>query len=196
MSVEFFEGGAGTGKTTKLMSTLQQRLEAVQLSDSQNVLALTFMHGSRHRLASRLRSVPLARQRHECKTIDSFAWHLVCRWRGALATEQNGHVDLTQWSFDERCAAAARLLEQENVRQWVCRRFPVIVVDELQDVRDARLTSIQALSKGSHLIAAADEFQDLGGTGETGENAAVTWLRSIATATSLSQNHRTNARTC
>src|SRR5713226_1840243 len=121
MSVEFFEGSAGTGKTTKLMSALQERLSSVPLGDGQDVLALTFMHGSRHRLASRLGTVPLARKRHECMTIDSFAWHLICRWRGLLAGDQNGTFDVARCSFDERCAAAARLLGHENVRRWVCR---------------------------------------------------------------------------
>ena len=188
MSVEFYEGAAGTGKTTSLMTSLLRRLETVPLTEGQDVLALTFMHGSRHRLANRLRHVSVVHQRHECLTIDSFAWHLVCRWRGVLAEGQNGACDLGGWTFDERCGAAARLLAQENVRRWVCRRFPVVIADEMQDVRDARLTIIQSLSQTAHVIAAADEFQDLN---SVGSNAAVDWLRCVVAPTSLNRNHRT-----
>lgn len=188
MSIECFEGGAGTGKTTSLMASLQSRLETVPLTDGQGVLALTFMHGSRHRLANRLRRVPLARANHECMTIDSFAWHLVCRWRGVLAVAQNGTCDVARWSFDERCEAATRLLALDNVRSWVCRRFPVVIVDEMQDVREARLSIIQRLSETAFVIVAADEFQDLH---TVGDNAAVAWLRGNSTPRVLTQNHRT-----
>jgi hypothetical protein len=188
MSVEYFEGGAGTGKTTKLMAALQQRLEATPLADGQSILALTFMHGSRQRLGARLVGMPLIRHRHECMTIDSFAWQLVCRWRGALAAEPYGTSNVAQWSFEERCQAAARLLAHMHIQAWVCRRFPVIIADELQDVRDARLSIIQALAQTAHIIGAADEFQDLG---NIGNNPAVLWLRAISAPTVLDVNHRT-----
>lgn len=170
------------------MASLGRHLGNVPLREEQIVLALTFMHGSRQRLSGHLARVALARQRHECMTIDKFAWHLVSRWRGVLAAGRGGVADISQWSFDDRCSAAAELLARENVRSWICRRFPVVVVDELQDVCDARLSMIQSLAEVGHLIAAADGFQDLGGVGE---NAAVMWLRSIATPTPLQKNHRT-----
>ncbi len=188
MSIECYEGGAGTGKTHSLIVALERRLTTTPLEDGQSVLAITFMHGSRHRLASRLRALRAARGRHECMTIDSLAWHLVCRWRGLLAAIGTDVRNLPGWSFDQRCEGAASLLANGSVRRWFCRRFPIVIVDELQDVRGSRLAVVKSLAADAHLIAAADGFQDLGALGDS---ESVAWLRDAATPTVLTQSHRT-----
>ena len=98
MTIQAVEGGAGCGKTYRLMELLAERLETHPLNDGQRVLALTFMHGSRRRLSERLRSVANLRGRMECCTIDAFAWRIYRRWRGlagALAIAPVSYTHLT-----------------------------------------------------------------------------------------------------
>lgn len=185
MSVESFEGGAGTGKTHSLMTAIEQRLRATPLEEDQRVLAVTFMHGSRQRLTARMRRIASLRGRFDCMTIDSLAWHLVCRWRGLLAASP---TSLGAWIFDQRCEAAASLLTRTNVRRWLSRCYPLVLVDELQDVDGFRLDMIKGLTVESHAIVAADGFQDLRGTGDS---PAVLWMREVCTPTVLTQCHRT-----
>ena len=47
VTVQTFSGGAGCGKTFRLMQALSEYLIATPLREGQKVLALTFMHGSR-----------------------------------------------------------------------------------------------------------------------------------------------------
>jgi superfamily I DNA/RNA helicase len=54
MSLQFIEGGAGTGKTTTVIARLGQLVAKSPLGAHQRVLALTKMHGSRRRVRDRL----------------------------------------------------------------------------------------------------------------------------------------------
>ena len=94
-----------------------------------------FMHGARLRLATRLGRVGQLGRRFECVTIDSFAWRLLGRWR-ALAARVGGAIPDT---FDGRCDLAGTLLERPEVCAWVIARFPIVVIDEAQDLRVERL---------------------------------------------------------
>lgn len=186
LSVEAFEGAAGTGKTHSLMVAMEQRLQDIPLDEGQRVLALTFMHGSRQRLTARMRCLVSLQGHFDCMTIDSLAWHLACRWRGLLAADP---LSLRAWNFDQRCEAAASLLRRTNVRRWLSRCYPLVLVDELQDVDDVRLEMIKWLTHESHVIVAADGFQDLRGTGDS---PAVVWMREVSVPTVLTQCHRTH----
>jgi len=167
------------------MAAIEQRLHNAPLEDDQRVLAVTFMHGSRQRLAARMRRIDSLRGRFDCMTIDSLAWHLVCRWRGLVAAHATA---LGSWTFDQRCEAAASLLGRANVRRWLSRCYPVVLVDELQDVDECRLAMIKGLVIDSHVIMAADEYQDLR---TTGNSEAVAWMRTVCVPTVLTHCHRT-----
>jgi hypothetical protein len=52
----------------------------------ERVLALSFMHGARQRLDSRLREINGLSGRYRAVTVDSFAWRLVQRWRRLAAS--------------------------------------------------------------------------------------------------------------
>ena len=72
-------------------------------------------------------------------------------------------------------------------------RYPIVVVDELQDCKGSHLTIIQAIESCCHVIAAADEFQDLQ---SSGPSDAVEWLhRSAGKKNVLNGNRRTNDTT-
>lgn len=77
MAVTAFEGPAGTGKTYSLMDHLSDRLREQPLALHERVLALTFMHGARRRLDSRLREIDGLAGRYQAVTVDSLAWRLV-----------------------------------------------------------------------------------------------------------------------
>jgi superfamily I DNA/RNA helicase len=188
MSVSFFEGPAGSGKTTRLCETLARRLAQHPLLPDQQILALTKMHGSRRRMQSRLDGLPGLRRRFMCTTVDSFAWHLVRRWR-TLGRAQ-GWNDLPETDYREVCRRAGALLGFGMVRSWITRAFPVVVIDEMQDSKGGQLEIVRCLSESASCLAAADDFQDLDASAQ---NEAVAWARANGTITPLTQNHRTEA---
>lgn len=189
MTIQAVEGGAGCGKTYRLMAMLAERLETHPLDNGQRVLALTFMHGSRRRLSERLRSVANLRGRVDCCTIDAFAWRIYRRWRGlarALAI-----APVTEGEFDSVCEAAGMLLEQPQVCAWVAVSFPIVLVDEGQDLKPERLRMLRALAGIVHALVAADEFQCLDQA--LRPNPLVAWLQHDAEPETLLQVRRTNA---
>ncbi|MCW2240419.1 AAA family ATPase [Azospirillum canadense] len=156
MTIRAFQGGAGCGKTYRLMRTLAESLTDCPLASGQRVLALTFMHGSRRRLDDRLRELGHA---YECATIDSFALRVVTRWR-SLA-DHLGHALPLETEYGTVCAVAAALLEQPSVVGWVAASHPIALLDEAQDLTEERLRIVRALEARLTLLVAADEFQCL-----------------------------------
>ena len=187
MTVQSFSGGAGCGKTYQLMRALEQWLQNTPLRDGQKVLALTFMHGSRRRLAERLRSMPTVASRHDCLTLDSFAWRLVRRWVSMV--ELHGFVGLQPDQYDRVIEAAGHLLEDVTVAKWVFATFPILIVDEAQDLSAGRLRVITSLAAHSMVFAAADEFQCL--DEQLRPNPACAWLAQTGVLTNLEEPRRT-----
>ena len=106
-------------------------------------------------------------------TVDSLARRVICRWRTITRTI-DPELDLgAAADFKNICRVAAIVTARENVSGWLRVRYPVLVVDELQDCKGDHLCIIQAIESCCHVIAAADEFQDLQ---KTGPSAAVEWL--------------------
>ena len=188
MTLFAVEGAAGCGKTVRLMATLKETLAAVPLHNGQRVLALTFMHGARRRLHEKLRGIDALRARAQCITVDSFAQRLVRRWR-SLATAL-GVSPLQPNEYDAQCDAAGLLLERPEVAAWVAASFPIVLVDEAQDLKPQRLRMISALAQSIILLVAADDFQCLDPT--LRPNPCVAWLRSACTPVMLTEMHRTN----
>lgn len=189
MSLEYFEGPAGCGKTYQLVEALKMFLASHPLGEDQAVLGVTYMHGSRRRMHSRLTKLTVLRGRFLASTVDSLARSIVWRWR-TLATEIEPHLDFSGTvDFDMVCRVAANLLRRQSVFGWFCIRYPIVVVDEFQDCKGDRLCIIQTIESCCHVIAAADEYQDLQ---PDGLNAAVAWLHASAgKQTVLSGNRRT-----
>lgn len=187
MTLAAVEGIAGSGKTFRLMQLLADRLVAAPVLDGQRVLALTYMHGSRRRLVERLAGVGGLNGRVECTTIDGYAWRLVRRWRGLVAAL--GFPELLEDQFDAVCDLAGALLEQPEVRAWVAQSFPIVVVDEGQDLHPQRLRMLVALSSAAHVLVAADEFQCL--AEELRPNPLVAWVHTQVAPEVLVQPRRT-----
>lgn len=162
MSFVGFEGPAGTGKTHELIETVRRRVTMPDIEAGQRVLALTFMHGSRRRLDERLQQFAETRGRFLCTTIDSFAGHLLTRWKG-LAGELPNMND-----FDRVCDSCGSLLERPEVARWVAASFPIIALDEAQELKPCRLRIVKALEIPAKLFVAADEFQCLDEGTDTG----------------------------
>ena len=188
MSTKGFTGGAGTGKTTSLLSELDAYLTAHPLAPGQRVLALTFMHGSRQRLAERL-AKSSARRHCECITLDRFAWEICRRWRSRLRAGGGSLLlDFDAPDYDATCEAAGRLLASPGVVKWVAARYPVIVLDEFQDCAPVRLALAQYLHGSVTMLVAADDFQNLN---RTDESPSVAWLRGLNVCEELTVNRRT-----
>jgi hypothetical protein len=189
LSLEYFEGPAGCGKTYQLVEALKTYLVSRPLTEDQAVLGVTYMHGSRRRMHSRLTKLSVLRGRFLASTVDSLARSIVWRWR-TLARDIEPGLDFSGVAdFDMVCRVAANLLRRQSVFSWFCIRYPIVVVDEFQDCKGDRLCIVQAIESCCHVIAAADEYQDLQ---PDGSNAAVAWLHASAGKhTVLSGNHRT-----
>lgn len=185
MSIWGVCGGAGTGKTTRLLLRLEERLAEHPLEPERRVLALVRYHGARFRLIDKLNK-SAARGRFDCFTFDRFAWQLCSRWRGRLRD-----LDLLlpgDNAYDETCSVAAALLAEGDVARWVAAQYPIVLVDEFQDCREGRLEIVQRLAGVAGVAVGADEFQDLS---STGPNPAVAWLRSSTKVEELTVVHRT-----
>ncbi|WP_297902824.1 ATP-dependent helicase [Metallibacterium sp.] len=188
MTLFAIEGAAGCGKTVRLIAALREALSEAPLRDGQRVLALTFMHGARRRLHDKLRDIVDLRGRLHCVTVDSFAQRLVMRWRGLGTTL--GVTALQPDQYDEQCDAAGLLLEQSEVAGWVAASFPIVLVDEAQDLKPQRLRMISALTGSTRLMVAADDFQCLDPS--LRPSPCVIWLRQACTPVELTQIHRTS----
>lgn len=157
-----FEGPAGTGKTYQLIAAVTAHCADRALQAHERILALSFMHGSRRRLDEQLRSIPTLRNRAVAMTIDSFARSIWNRWRTLAARHM---IDIGD--FDQTCNACGQLLECPQVAAWVSRSYPVVLVDEAQELSTPRLRIVRALEKAATLFVAADEFQCLDETLDT-----------------------------
>ena len=186
----FFEGPAGSGKTHEMIECASRLADDVLADDRQLLLALTFMNGARHRLTARFTDVPKTRGRFRCQTFDAFAGLVTSRRRSLLrelAAPDGSPLNV----FDQTCRDAAVLLETAQVAQWVASSYPLVVVDEAQDLDAHRLSLLRALSTVTFVIAAADDFQDL--TGRADAAQVMMWLRGAQTVTRLSTNRRTSS---
>lgn len=190
MTVVSFSGGAGCGKTFQLMAALSGHLHRKPLQEGQKVLALTYMHGSRRRLHERLDNLPGLARKHECTTVDSFALRIVRRWQALL--QDLGYGAIAPEEHDQVVRAAAAALEQAAVCQWVASSFPVMLVDEAQDLTEDRVRIVAALAAQIDLFAAADEFQCLEPT--LRPNPAVTWLTGAGEVRDLTRPQRTDVQ--
>jgi superfamily I DNA/RNA helicase len=94
--------------------------------------------------------------------------------------------------FDGPCCLAAMLLEQEPVRQWVAQMFPLVLIDEAQDLDEHRMRILQKLSLSCRIVAAADAFQCLHDGRDT--TPLIGWLEAAGQTHRLMQPWRTQQR--
>ncbi len=188
MTFDFFEGAAGTGKTHNLVGRAGELVQDGALSDGHKLLALTFMNGARRRLDARLGENPAFRRRFDCQTFDVFARTLAAR-RRSLITQAMQQQAAALNEFNGPCCLAASLLEYDPVRHWVARSFPLVLVDEAQDLDEHRMRILQGLSQSCRIVAAADAFQCL----HDGRDTAplIGWLEGAGQTYRLTQPRRT-----
>lgn len=188
MTFDFFEGAAGTGKTYNLVGRAGEIVQDGTLGEGHKLLALTFMNGARRRLDARLGDDAVFRRRFDCQTFDVFARTLAARRRSLITPDLRAQVAALN-EFDAPCALAAALLEQETVRRWVARSFPLILVDEAQDLDEYRMRILQGLSPSCRIVAAADAFQCL----HSGRDTAplIGWLEGAGQTHRLARVRRT-----
>lgn len=189
MILAFFEGPAGSGKTHQLVDAAVAAARALRANGNSKLLALTFMNGARQRLNARFSAVPALRGRFVCSTFDSFAALVVHRRRSVLRCLAQEELDNLSM-FDRTCVSAAQLLEEPAVAAWVAAAYPVVVVDEAQDLDRHRFRILKALEPLSAIIAAADEFQNLNENVDT--TGTLRWLRQGQSVANLTQIRRTS----
>jgi len=193
MTLELFEGAAGTGKTYNLVYRATELVRDGVLGEDRRVLALTFMNGARRRLQSNLGQNVLFRRRFECQTFDVFSRTLAARRRSlltgnAVALERAAALN----EFDGPCSLAATLLETPAVQRWVAGSFPLVLVDEAQDLDEHRLRVLQGLAASCKIVAAADAFQCLDDRLNTA--GVMGWLEGTGRTHRLTQPRRTAQR--
>jgi AAA domain len=99
-------------------------------------------------------------------------------------------VDEQLNQFDQTCIDAARLLEVPAVAAWMAAAYPLVVVDEAQDLDAHRFRMLQGISAASCVVAAADDFQNLNPRIDT--NSVMEWLRAADHPVRLSRIRRTS----
>ena len=114
-------------------------------------LALTFMNGARRRLDARLGENPVFRRRFDCQTFDVFARTLATRRRSLITPEMEAQAAALN-EFDGPCALSATLLQYQAVQQWIARTFPLVLVDEAQDLDEYRAAILRGLSSSCGLL--------------------------------------------
>lgn len=188
MTFDFFEGAAGTGKTHNLVGRAGEIVQDGALGEGHKLLALTFMNGARRRLDARLGENAVFRRRFDCQTFDVFTRTLAARRRSLITLDVQAEA-AALGEFDGPCALAAGLLEEEAVRRWVARSFPLVLVDEAQDLDAYRTRILQGLAPSCRIVAAADAFQCL----HDGRDTAplIGWLESAGQTHHLTQPRRT-----
>jgi superfamily I DNA/RNA helicase len=193
MTLDLFEGAAGTGKTHNLVVRAAERIQNGVLGEDRRVLALTYMNGARRRLHARLGQQAIFRRRFECQTFDVFARTLATRRRSLFSGNATALAHAaTLGEFDGPCFLAATLLQVPAVQRWVAASYPLILVDEAQDLDEYRMGVLQGLSKSCSIVAAADTFQCL----VEGRDPAgvVGWLENNGLVHRLTQPRRTMQR--
>lgn len=189
MNIHYFEGAAGTGKTFNLIITLKDKLLENPLSEHQKVLALTFMHGSRRRLEQKLTEIQEIRRKFSCLTFDSFAWEIIQRWSSLLCNIDN--TDYRNKSkYEKTCLQASKLLEKSVVQKWVSNTYPIIIIDEVQDLTESRFGILKGIAERSTMLVAGDEFQNLDDTNDS--SGYLTWLKANSIYQVLNVPYRTN----
>lgn len=177
-------GYAGTGKTTRAMALVGERVAAVPALEYQSFLGMSFMHGARRRLDQKLADV-CGHFPYRATTIDAFALSILNRWRTSVGfpkpfSPKTGEGDLVEGLFEMQASfewirgEAAKLLSKQTVGKLVGLSFPLIVVDEFQDCQGKQLEIVKALANHSQLLLAADDFQLLNPTGSS--CPAVKWV--------------------
>jgi len=189
MTFDFFEGPAGSGKTFSMVAHARQLIENDALGEGQHMLALTFMNGARRRLTSSLNAEASFRRKFDCLTFDSFAQSLAKR-RSAKLTDGMRQQAEGLGQFHGPCFLASELLKDAEVRRWVARTYPMVLVDEAQDLDVHRQGIVLGLKECCTTVVAADSFQCLSDGQETAE--FIDRLLSAGTTHTLTQSHRTN----
>ena len=185
MSLLLVEGVAGTGKTTRLLEESRDHLAKHPLGANQRSLALTKFHGSRRRMEAKLTGSSGVGYYVDCLTIDSFAWSILRRWRSLV---RHLGINFHENDFASVTSAAGQLLRHSAVVDWVTRRNPLLVVDELQDCKGGEVEILAHLARQIKCLCAGDGFQDLSGAKE---NEAIAWAKAEGEVLTLKQVERT-----
>jgi len=202
VSIKGYIGQAGTGKTFKVIENLNEKVKKIAWSDYNAVLAITFMHGSRRRLLSKLKFLKEEGINFECQTIDSFCFKLLQRYKLSLGISKkiniSGFIESDQFiekenevliGIDYARTKAIELLDNEVISNIVSYSYPIIIVDEFQDCEGNLLEVVKAISRQSMTLIAADEFQYLN-SAET-KCTATKWLNENGNCTELTKIWRT-----
>lgn len=179
--------GAGSGKTWSLMRAAEQVLADRPLGEGQKILALTFMQGARRRVEGLLSTIVGLNGHYTCETLDSFARHLVSRWRSL--SQHLGFAFPLDEDHDGFCAVAAALLQRQEVVEWVARVYCLLIIDEAQDMDEIRLGVVKGLAERIDTLAAADEFQCLNES--IVDSPTCRWLSEVAEQVELVEQRRT-----
>jgi superfamily I DNA/RNA helicase len=179
-----YTGQAGTGKTYSLIAYLIEAIPKREWLNFETILALTFMHGSRKRLESKLKIIKTQfKIKSTCSTIDSFALSLVNRFRSYLGIERSINVNLENESKENKYELilpietiqkyAVDLLQLDSVRKFISNSYPYIIIDEFQDCTGSRLEIVKKLTNATNILIAIDPFQYLS---DTVDSEAMNWI--------------------
>lgn len=178
-------GGPGAGKTT--LSLLKAQGLIPVLEPEQQILFLSFSRAAVTQVATRRDGILSADERKliSVKTYHAFCIEVLAAYgrlltgtaprilfprdeqvqkslfEGDWTAEQHRLAgEESTYCFDQVAGSCARLLERSVcVRQLLCSRFPIVILDEFQDTSDSQWALVKQLAGGSRVITLADPDQ-------------------------------------
>lgn len=120
-------------------------------------------------------------------TVDGFARFVRSRWQSLARAIGQPATDAVD--FDAQCELSAHLVERPAVGRWLQGGYPLIILDEAQDLDPHRLRLIKALAGWGRLLIAFDDFQCL--RQELRPSPVSAWLPTVCEPEVLDKPQRT-----
>jgi len=178
-------GGPGSGKTTLALLKAQRLVPT--LLPGQEVLFLSFSRAAVRQVMTRCRDILTSAERRSIsvRTYHAFCMDLLrshgrllrgrpprIAYPGAARLAKSAHdgdwaveaerlaIEEGLYCFEQFAPAAVEVLSRAGpVLDLMCRRYPVIILDEFQDTDNAQWELVKLMSQRSHLIVLADPDQ-------------------------------------
>lgn len=184
-------GGPGSGKTT-IALLKAEKLITEGLGNHQKILFLSFARATISRVEEKAKGMlnPINKKWLEINTYHGFIWgllrshgYLINDSRLKLLTPPEAGAILAPFTNEDRDREKLRLLNEDGLLHFdlfahtcaqlltrseklssiICKKYPVIILDEFQDTNGDEWSFIQELGKRSTLIALADLEQRIYG---------------------------------
>lgn len=163
--IRLVSAGPGAGKTTLIAHV--GVVEAGRIKGFGKVLGLCHTNSAVSSAKRKLASIscdPVTKGKIDIRTIHSFASYCLWEFKGEAYPIAGFKSDSKE--YKEACERLIErfisMLGNSNIQKKIAKEFPVVIIDELQDISDNQWTIIKLLIGNSNtLVAVGDQAQTL-----------------------------------